>query len=88
MYLKLRVLFTILSAICVAAVVPMGAFFDWIWAALCAIAAFLFYVLMRICKVNQEMRESQPTHGDFLAPKKEEMPVDTSTDSDEKSQKE
>ena len=66
MYLKLRIIFTILSALCIAAVVPVGAFLGWIWAGLCAVVAFFFYLVMRICKVNQEIEEARATHADFL----------------------
>ena len=81
MYLKLRVLFTLLSALCVAAVVPVGVFFGWVWAVLCALGAFLFYLFMRICKVNQEMQESRPSHADFLN-------ANAPANSDEKHEKE
>ncbi len=81
MYLKLRIIFTVLSALCVAAVVPVGAFLGWVWAVLCALGAFLFYLFMRICKVNQEMQEARPSHADFLA-------KDKPANSDEKNQKE
>ncbi len=57
MYLKLRVIFTILSALCVAIVVPVGLAFGFVWAGICAVGAFLFFVIMKICKTNQEIQE-------------------------------
>ena len=57
MYKNLRILFTILSAICVAAVLPVGAFLDFTWAIVTALAAFLFYLIMIVCKHAQEAQE-------------------------------
>ena len=57
MFLKLRILFTILSCICAAAVIPVGAFLGFIWAGLCIVAAFAFYVFMLIFKQKQEEQE-------------------------------
>ena len=65
MYLKLRIRFTILSALCVAAVVPLGAFLGWTWAGLSAVAAFCFYLVMRICKVNQEIQEAREARAEL-----------------------
>ena len=53
MWLKLRIIFTILSAICVAAVLPLGAWLSWLWAGIAVISAFLFYFLMLWCKSHQ-----------------------------------
>lgn len=58
MFLKLRIIFTILSCICAAAVIPVGAFLGFIWAGLCIVAAFAFYVFMLIFKQKQEERET------------------------------
>ena len=57
MYLKLRIIFTILSALCAAAVIPIGSVFGFVWAGICAVGAFLFFVVMKICKTNQEIEE-------------------------------
>ena len=53
MWLKLRIIFTILSAICVAAVLPLGAWLSWLWAGIAIFSAFLFYLLMLWCKSHQ-----------------------------------
>ena len=53
MWLKFRIIFTIISAVFAAAVIPLGAFLDWIWAGIAVGAAFLFYVLMLWCKSRQ-----------------------------------
>lgn len=57
MYKNLRIIFTILSAICLAAAIPLGTFFDyagWIGA---LIGAGIFFVLMLLCKQSQESAE-------------------------------
>ena len=57
MYKNLRIIFTILSAICLAAAIPLGIFFDyagWIGA---LIGAGIFFVLMLLCKQSQESAE-------------------------------
>lgn len=59
MYLKLRILFTILAALCVAAALPVGALYGFVWAGIFAFSAFLFYGLMLICKQNQEETEKK-----------------------------
>lgn len=59
MFLKLRIIFTLLSAICAAAVIPLGAFLGFIWAAIAIIAAFTFYVFMLIFKQKQEELEQK-----------------------------
>ena len=57
MYLKLRILFTILAVICVGALLPIGTVFGFAWAGVCALFAFLFFGLMILCKQNQEINE-------------------------------
>jgi len=58
MYKNLRIIFTILSAICIAAVLPVGAFFNLTWAIITALAAFLLYLLMLVCKQAQEKQDA------------------------------
>jgi len=58
MYLKLRIVFTILSAVCIAAVFPMGFLFDWPYAIAAALVALLFFGLMLLCKQSQENQEN------------------------------
>ena len=52
--LYLQIIFTVLSAVCIAALVPVGAFLGWVWAGICGISAFLFFMLMRLCKQSRE----------------------------------
>ena len=66
MFLKLRVFFTILSAVCIAAVIPFGAFFGWLWAGMTALFAFLFFVLMLLCKQSQEFGENKRFDDSFI----------------------
>ena len=55
--LILRVTCTIISAIFLAAVIPVGAIVSWLWAGVCALLAFLFYGLMLLFKQKQESLE-------------------------------
>ena len=57
MYQKFRVFFTILAALCVAAILPIGSIFGFGWAGLCIVFALLFTGLMILCKQNQELEE-------------------------------
>lgn len=71
MFLKLRIVFTILSAVCVAAVFPIGIFLDVIPAIVCAGAGVLFFLVMLFCKKKQEERENPPetqNKADFFHP--------------------
>lgn len=56
---RLRILFTIIAALFVAAVLPVGAVLSWAWAGACGLLAFLFYGLMLLCKQKQEEAEEQ-----------------------------
>jgi hypothetical protein len=68
----LRILFTILCAICLAVAMPLGTFFDWLWALPCLLLAGVFFMLMWICKgaqENQERKQNPPKpQGDYLSP--------------------
>ena len=55
MFLILQIALTILSALCVAAVVPVGILVEWGWGAFCAFLAILFFVFMKICKTQVEI---------------------------------
>ncbi len=57
MFLKLRIIFTIISALFAAATLPVGTWLGLTWAISCAVAAGIFFVLMLICKQEQEKRE-------------------------------
>ena len=59
MYKNLRIVFTILSAICLAVSIPLGIFFGyagWIGALL---GAGIFFILMLLCKQSQEFAEEK-----------------------------
>ena len=56
---QLRIIFTILCAICIALLVPLGAIFGWGIAGICLVSAFLFFGLMLLCKQSQEMQEEK-----------------------------
>ena len=83
MFLKLRVLFTILSAICLAFAITAGFLWGAIWAIILALGALLFYLLMRIfkqCQENEEAKNNgkQPSFLD-PAPTKEIIPQENQT---------
>lgn len=70
MFLKLRILFTILSAICLALILPATAFLGWQYLGIFGGGALLFFLAMLLCKQKQE--ESEPLEKsdgpDFLSP--------------------
>ena len=72
MLVKLQIIFTILSAICVAAIFPVGTYWDWLGALGCGIAAFLFFGGTILCKSIREKKENPPPEnkpqGDFFNP--------------------
>ncbi len=57
MYKFLRILFTVLSALCVTAAFIVGAYLDLAWVIASALSAFLFFMLMLLCKQKQEETE-------------------------------
>ena len=59
MYLKLRVFFTILSALCLAFAITAGALWGYIWTILLGLGALLFFMLMLVFKRAQENQEQQ-----------------------------
>lgn len=65
----LRILFTTVSAVCIAAFVPVATLFGWGYAALCAAGAVCFFALMLLCKQNTENKkpDGNDARGDFLA---------------------
>lgn len=75
MALKLRILFTILSAICLAVVIPAGALFGWPWFFVFGGGAVAFFLAMLICKQSQEKQEplqKEDSEADFLSPQKDD----------------
>lgn len=76
MILKLQILFTILAAVCIAAIVPVGALCGWGIAAIVGVSAMLFFGLTLLCKQSQPPQESNgtpndPADGDKTLPKAE-----------------
>ena len=63
--LILRIIFTVLSAVCLGALIPIATF-GWQYAVLCGVCAFFFFLLMLICKQSQEFKEAkkQEKNGD------------------------
>ncbi|MBQ8308880.1 MAG: hypothetical protein IJX96_03500 [Clostridia bacterium] len=59
MLLYLQIAFTILSALCIAAVIPLGVWLGWTWAIAFGLAAFLFFGLMLLCKQTLSFRNSE-----------------------------
>ncbi len=57
MFLTLQILFTVLAVLAVAALMPVGIFFGWGYSGFCAFLGILFFVLMRVCKTQNELRE-------------------------------
>ncbi len=59
MFLKLRILFTVLSALCLAVIIPAAMHFKLLGFALCGLGALFFFALMLVCKQEQERRETK-----------------------------
>lgn len=64
----LRILFTAICAVCIAAFVPVGTIFGWGVAAICAAAAFCSFAFMLVCKQAQNNGEKRQNtkENDFL----------------------
>ncbi len=58
MFLYLRIVFSILSALCVGALIPLGVFLGFEWAGVCLLGAILFFGLTLFCKQSQELKEN------------------------------
>lgn len=59
MFLKLRILFTILATVCLVCILPALTWFGWFGFAVCGLGALLFFGIMLLCKQNQESREEK-----------------------------
>ena len=59
MFLKLRITFTILSAICIGFALTAGALWGFLWTILLGLGALLFFMLMLYCKRAQEEQEQK-----------------------------
>lgn len=60
MLLFFQIFFTVLSAICVGAVVPLGMWLGWLWAGIAVLGAILCYVFMLLCKQTRALRGEIP----------------------------
>ena len=58
MYEKLRILFTILSALCLTVILPATAMGGWLYLGIFGGCAGIFFFAILICKQKQE--ESEP----------------------------
>ena len=78
MFQTLRIIFTVLSAICIAVVIPVGAIGGIVAAVLCAVAAFVFFAVMLFFKRKQEELdpENQNHEPDFFSPENADKPDD------------
>ena len=61
MLLVLQITFTILSALCIGAFMPIGVWLGWGWAIGCALVAGLFFLLMLLCKQSLQMKQTPNT---------------------------
>ena len=82
MFLYLRIIFTILSAVCVAALIPLGALLGWSWAIYSFLGALLFFGLMLLCKQSQTFKEGEREKR--KNPKNETAETDDQADGHEK----
>ena len=71
MFAKLRIVFTIIAAVCLIAVVPIGTFLGLGWAGWTILAAGVSFVFMLLCKQEQEISEKKKQNSaskkDFLS---------------------
>ncbi len=61
-----RIFFCILSVLCVAAALPVGAFLGWQYAAICALAAFLCFAATVFFKNGGRFRKKELPKPDFM----------------------
>ena len=83
MLLYLQITLTILSAICVALVLPLGVWLGFGWAITLAVAGFAFFMLMKLCKQTREFRgetEQFPTENSDSSPTSNPTPNENDTD--------
>lgn len=66
-----RIFFTLLSVLCVGTVIPVGIFGGWLWAVICILGAFAFYLLMLICKQVMDKNAPSPQNEEKSVSEKE-----------------
>ncbi len=64
MLLYLQIIFTIVSALFLAAAIPVGALLNWAWALACGFFALLFFGLMLLCKQTLAMKKPKTDEKD------------------------
>lgn len=74
MLLYLQIALTILSAICIALVLPLGSWLGLGWAIGLALAAVMFFMLMKLCKQSREFRENTDEKDDETQTETDETP--------------
>lgn len=88
MLLFFQIFFTVLSAICVGAVVPIGMWLGWLWAGIAVLGAILCYVFMLLCKQTRALRGEIPIEEPSKTEKTENAETseetETADDSDKK----
>ncbi len=62
----LRIIFTILSALCLAAILPAGTFGGLPHALICAVSAGVFFLFVLLFKKLQEKKNPKEPESDFL----------------------
>ena len=64
----LQIIFTILSALCLAALLPAGTFGGMPYVLICAGGAGVFFLLVLLCKKLKKGKEPKEPTPDFLNP--------------------
>lgn len=64
----LQIIFTILSALCLALLLPAGTFGGMPYVLICAGASIVFFLLVLLCKKIQSAKEPKEPTPDFLNP--------------------
>ena len=64
--LVLQIIFTVLSALCLVAILPAGTFGGMPYFFVCAGGAGLFFALTLLCKKIREKKQPQQPEPDFL----------------------
>ena len=70
MFKTLRIIFTVICALFLAAILPAGIFFDWVGITVCFLGALLSFGLMLLFKQEQERKEDEkkPQEPSFFNP--------------------
>ena len=86
MYKTLRIIFTLLSALCVAVVIPVGALFGFEFSIGTAIGALVFFFGMLYSKQKQEELEGEQNQKepDFLTPTEPDLSTNNLENQEEK----